>query len=104
MARQSWNVQAGRAVRLRRKRAARALDLELRARQYRRRNHARTDNATHGAVPRARPAAIGAAARMPAMTAAAFRRIALGMSGAVEGAHMGHPDFRTGVGGRIFAT
>ena len=36
------------------------------------------------------------------MTADRFRRIALGMSGAVEGAHMGHPDFR--VGGRIFAT
>ncbi len=31
-----------------------------------------------------------------------FRRIALAMEGAVEGAHMGHPDFR--VGGRIFAT
>jgi hypothetical protein len=31
-----------------------------------------------------------------------FRRIALGMSEAIEGAHMGHPDFR--VHGRIFAT
>jgi hypothetical protein len=31
-----------------------------------------------------------------------FRRIALGMKDAVEGAHMGHPDFR--VHGRIFAT
>jgi hypothetical protein len=31
-----------------------------------------------------------------------FRRIALGMKDAVEGAHMGHPDFR--VNGRIFAT
>src|SRR3712207_1542053 len=31
-----------------------------------------------------------------------FRRIALGMKAAVEGAHMGHPDFR--VNGRIFAT
>jgi len=31
-----------------------------------------------------------------------FRRIALGMKGAVEGAHMGHPDFRAN--GRIFAT
>jgi hypothetical protein len=30
-----------------------------------------------------------------------FRRIALGMEGAVEGAHMGHPDFR--VNNRIFA-
>ena len=31
-----------------------------------------------------------------------FRRIALGLQDAVEGTHMGHPDFR--VGGRIFAT
>ena len=31
-----------------------------------------------------------------------FRRIALGLDGAKEGSHMGHPDFR--VGGRIFAT
>jgi hypothetical protein len=31
-----------------------------------------------------------------------FRRIALGLEGAVEGAHMGHPDFRAH--GRIFAT
>ena len=31
-----------------------------------------------------------------------FRRMALAMEGAVEGAHMGHPDFR--VQGRIFAT
>ena len=31
-----------------------------------------------------------------------FRRIALGMEGAVESAHMGHPDFR--VNNRIFAT
>jgi hypothetical protein len=31
-----------------------------------------------------------------------FRRIALGMDGAFEGAHMGHPDFRAH--GRIFAT
>ena len=36
------------------------------------------------------------------MTEADFRRIALGMKDAVEGAHMGHPDFR--VNGRIFAT
>jgi hypothetical protein len=36
------------------------------------------------------------------VTAKGFRRIALGMNGASEGAHMGHPDFR--VGGRIFAT
>ena len=36
------------------------------------------------------------------MTAKGFRRIALGLKGAGEGAHMGHADFR--VGGRIFAT
>ena len=36
------------------------------------------------------------------MTATDFRRIALGMEGAVEGAHMSHPDFR--VNGKIFAT
>jgi hypothetical protein len=37
-----------------------------------------------------------------AVNARDFRRIALGMSEAVEGAHMGHPDFR--VRNRIFAT
>ena len=31
-----------------------------------------------------------------------FRRLALNLPGAVEGAHMGHPDFR--LNGRIFAT
>jgi len=31
-----------------------------------------------------------------------FRRMALALTDAVEGAHMGHPDFR--VNGRIFAT
>jgi len=31
-----------------------------------------------------------------------FRRIALSLNGASEGAHMGHPDFRAN--GRIFAT
>ena len=36
------------------------------------------------------------------MTAADFRRIALGLEGAEEGSHMGAVDFR--VGGRIFAT
>jgi YjbR len=36
------------------------------------------------------------------MKAADFRRLALGLDGAEEGAHMGHADFR--VGGRIFAT
>jgi hypothetical protein len=37
-----------------------------------------------------------------ACTAAEFRRIALGLPGAAEGAHHGHADFR--VGGKIFAT
>ena len=36
------------------------------------------------------------------MTPKDFRRIALGMQDAVEGAHMGHPDFRAN--GRIFAS
>ena len=36
------------------------------------------------------------------MTANDFRRIALGMEGAIESSHMGHPDFR--VNNRIFAT
>jgi hypothetical protein len=36
------------------------------------------------------------------MTQDHFRQIALGLPGAVEGAHMGHPDFRAN--GRIFAT
>ena len=36
------------------------------------------------------------------MTVDDFRRIALSMPEASEGAHMGHPDFR--VGGKIFAT
>ena len=36
------------------------------------------------------------------MTIDDFRRIALGMDGVVEGAHMNHPDFR--INGRIFAT
>lgn len=36
------------------------------------------------------------------MTATEFRRLALALSGAIEAAHMGHPDFR--VGGKIFAT
>ena len=37
-----------------------------------------------------------------AMTAADFRRMALRLPKAAEGAHMNHPDFR--VGGKIFAT
>jgi hypothetical protein len=36
------------------------------------------------------------------VTANDFRRIALGMDGAIEASHMGHPDFR--VNNRIFAT
>ena len=36
------------------------------------------------------------------MTGKDFRRIALSLPEAVEGAHMGHADFR--VGGKIFAT
>ncbi len=36
------------------------------------------------------------------MTLDEFRRLALKMEGAIEGAHMGHPDFRAN--GRIFAT
>jgi hypothetical protein len=36
------------------------------------------------------------------MTPNEFRRIALGMQGALEGEHMAHPDFRAN--GRIFAT
>jgi uncharacterized protein YdhG (YjbR/CyaY superfamily) len=36
------------------------------------------------------------------MTAAAFRRMALRLGGVVEGAHMGHPDFR--VNGKVFAS
>jgi hypothetical protein len=36
------------------------------------------------------------------ITIAAFRRLALSLPEAVEGAHMGHADFR--VGGKIFAT
>jgi hypothetical protein len=36
------------------------------------------------------------------MGPADFRRMALALEGVVEGAHMGHPDFR--VNNRIFAT
>lgn len=36
------------------------------------------------------------------MTPNSFRKIALGMDGAVEASHMNHPDFR--VNGKIFAT
>jgi hypothetical protein len=44
----------------------------------------------------------GSGSGLTAMRENDFRRIALGMEGAVEGAHMGHPDFR--VNNRIFAT
>ena len=36
------------------------------------------------------------------MTENGFRKIALSMQGAIESAHMGHPDFRAN--GKIFAT
>ena len=36
------------------------------------------------------------------MTERTFRKIALAMQGAIESAHMGHPDFRAN--GKIFAT
>ena len=36
------------------------------------------------------------------MTARSFRQLALSLPGAIESAHMNHPDFR--VGGKIFAT
>ena len=36
------------------------------------------------------------------MTGKGFRKIALGMEGAIESAHMNHPDFRAN--GKIFAT
>jgi len=39
---------------------------------------------------------------MGSMTSDDFRDVALSMQGAVERAHMGHPDFRAN--GRIFAT
>src|SRR5437867_9401456 len=42
------------------------------------------------------------AGRKTFVNAAGFRSIALGMKDAVEGAHLGHPDFR--LDGKIFAT
>lgn len=36
------------------------------------------------------------------MTGHDFRRLALGLTGAIERAHMNHPDFRAG--GKVFAT
>ncbi len=38
------------------------------------------------------------------MTPDAFRKLALSMPDAIEGAHGGHADFRAGAGGKIFAT
>jgi hypothetical protein len=43
------------------------------------------------------------AAESAVMTPKAFRRIALGLEGAYEHQHMGHPDFRA-ANGRIFAS
>jgi hypothetical protein len=37
------------------------------------------------------------------VTASQFRKIVLGLQGAAEGSHMGHPDFRA-ANGRIFAS
>jgi hypothetical protein len=53
-----------------------------------------------GAVPGCTPRPVGTTEH--AMTADAFRRLALGLPEAIESAHMGHPDFR--VRGKIFAT
>jgi uncharacterized protein YdhG (YjbR/CyaY superfamily) len=49
-----------------------------------------------------RAAPRGRSVRPVLVGARVFRRLALGLKGVVEGAHMGHPDFR--VHGRIFAT
>jgi len=38
------------------------------------------------------------------MTAAEFRKIALSLPDAVESSDVGHPDFRVGARGKIFAT
>lgn len=43
-----------------------------------------------------------AADTLVAVTADDFRELVLGLDGAIEGAHMGHPDFRAT--GRIFAS
>lgn len=43
-----------------------------------------------------------ATAKLNTMTADTFRRLALALPGAVESAHMDHPDFR--LGGKIFAS
>jgi len=54
-----------------------------------------------GALTKARCGGRGTS-RGETMTAHDFRRLALALTGVVEGAHMGHPHFR--VNGRIFAT
>jgi uncharacterized protein YdhG (YjbR/CyaY superfamily) len=56
------------------------------------------------AAPRRRPAADTrrVRARPGRVDVQIFRRMALGLNGAVEGSHMGHPDFRAD--GRIFAS
>jgi hypothetical protein len=38
------------------------------------------------------------------MTPDQFRRLALALPGAIEGSHGGHPDFRAGAGGKVFAS
>ena len=53
-------------------------------------------------VGRCRSCGRRVASTLNTMHAKDFRRVALAMMDAVEGAHMGHPDFR--VNGRIFAT
>ncbi len=45
---------------------------------------------------------MGSRFRVRTVTPQRFRHIALSLAGAVEGAHMGHPDFR--IGKRIFAS
>lgn len=38
------------------------------------------------------------------MTPSAFAKLALAHDGAIQGAHGGHPDFRAGTGGKVFAS
>lgn len=38
------------------------------------------------------------------MTPNQFRKLSLALPGAIEGAHGGHPDFRVGAGGKVFAS
>ena len=55
------------------------------------------------AEPKAKSKA-NANAKARRVTGASFRKMALAMPGAIEGAHMGHADFRAGKAGKIFAT